>query len=98
MAARNMTTASDIQAATLGRVRNRLIPLLFLLYLIAFLDLSFAKSPSAARSLRPPPIPTTAETRSQPIGLFLSRPPTVYPELTPAAHVAFASRLSTYAA
>jgi ACS family tartrate transporter-like MFS transporter len=38
MATGKTVAASDIATGTIRRVRNRLIPLLFLLYLIAFLD------------------------------------------------------------
>ena len=45
MAAGKTVAATDISARTIRRVRNRLIPLLFLLYVVAFLDrtnISFA--------------------------------------------------------
>ena len=45
MAGEKTVVASDISIGTIRKVRNRLIPLLFLLYLVAFLDrtnISFA--------------------------------------------------------
>jgi ACS family tartrate transporter-like MFS transporter len=38
MAAGNKVAASDISTRTVRKVRNLLIPLLFLLYVVAFLD------------------------------------------------------------
>ena len=38
MAAGNLVAASDIPARTIGKVRTHIIPLLFLLYIVAYLD------------------------------------------------------------